>query len=83
MNTKELDAEVAKHRRGRVPRALRRRQLLAQAHGLFVEFGYSGASMDELARRVGVSKPEIFELSTRKLSGKAEASIDKAGAASL
>lgn len=62
----ELAAEVASHRRGRVPRELRRRQVLAAAHGLFLERGYVGASMDELARRVGVSKPVIYDIAGSK-----------------
>lgn len=62
MNIKAISREVAKYRRGRVPRTLRRQQLLAQAHDLFVEQGYERASMDELARRAGVSKPMIYDL---------------------
>jgi AcrR family transcriptional regulator len=54
--------EVADYAHGRVPRALRERQVLAAAEGLFGEVGYAGASMDELARRVGVSKPVIYDL---------------------
>lgn len=47
---------------GRVPAVLRRAQILAEAHALFVEKGYQGAAMDELAHRVGVSKPVIYNL---------------------
>ena len=47
---------------GRVPRALRERQLLELAEALFAERGYAGASMDELARRAGVTKPVVYEL---------------------
>src|SRR3954454_16227206 len=47
---------------GRVPRPLRERQLLELAEHLFAEHGYGGASMDELARRAGVTKPVIYEL---------------------
>ncbi|MEZ5144644.1 MAG: TetR/AcrR family transcriptional regulator [Acidimicrobiales bacterium] len=54
--------EVAAHPHGRVPRELRRRQVLAVAEALFVERGYHQASMDELARRVGVSKPVVYDL---------------------
>lgn len=57
-----IQAEVETHAHGRVPRELRRRQLLAVAEGLFVERGYAGASMDELATRAGVSKPVIYDL---------------------
>ena len=47
---------------GRVPRALRERQLLELAEALFAERGYAGASMDELASRAGVTKPVVYEL---------------------
>jgi AcrR family transcriptional regulator len=47
---------------GRVPRALRERQLAGLAEVLFAERGYAGASMDELARRAGVTKPVVYEL---------------------
>jgi AcrR family transcriptional regulator len=57
-----LDAELAEHRHGRVPRDLRRRQVVSVATELFAEVGFAGASMDELARRVGVSKPVIYDL---------------------
>ncbi len=57
-----IEAEVATHAHGRVPRPLRRRQALAVAEQLFVERGYAGASMDELAARIGVSKPVVYDL---------------------
>ncbi len=57
-----IAAEVAEFAHGRVPRELRRRQVLAVASQLFVERGFTDASMDELARRVGVSKPVIYAL---------------------
>jgi AcrR family transcriptional regulator len=47
---------------GRVPRVLREQQLLELAEQLFAERGYAGASMDELARRAGVTKPVVYEL---------------------
>lgn len=57
-----IQAEVDDHPHGRVPRELRRRQLMALAEQLFVEKGYAAASMDELATRAGVSKPVIYDL---------------------
>ena len=66
MVAKKLAAELASHTHGRVPRELRRRQVLAEAHRLFAERGYAGASMDELARRVGVSKPVVYDLARSK-----------------
>jgi len=53
---------VAAYPHGRVPREIRLRQILTLAEGLFAEKGYRGASMDELARRVGVSKPVVYDL---------------------
>jgi len=47
---------------GRVPRAVRERQILGIAQTLFAERGYQGASMDELASRAGVSKPVVYDL---------------------
>ena len=65
-SSEDLAAQVAAHRRGKVPRELRRRQVLAEAHDLFIERGYHGASMDELARRMGVSKPVVYNLASSK-----------------
>lgn len=53
---------VSDFRHGRVPRAVREQQLLELAEELFAERGYEGASMDELARRAGVSKPVIYDI---------------------
>jgi AcrR family transcriptional regulator len=47
---------------GRVPRAVRERQIAELAEELFGERGYMGASMDELSRRAGVTKPVVYEL---------------------
>jgi AcrR family transcriptional regulator len=57
-----IEAEVARHTHGRVPRDLRVRQVLALAEVLFTERGYAAASMDELAKRAGASKPVIYDL---------------------
>ncbi|HEU0023730.1 MAG TPA: TetR/AcrR family transcriptional regulator [Thermoleophilaceae bacterium] len=54
--------KVADFPHGRVPRAVRERQLLELAETLFAERGYAGASMDELCRRAGVTKPVVYEL---------------------
>lgn len=53
---------IAGYAHGRVPRALREEQILAIAEELFAERGYEGASMDELARRAGVSKPVVYDI---------------------
>ena len=55
-------AEVARYRHGRVPRAVRERQVIEAAEHLFAEQGFAAASMDELSRRVGVSKPVVYAL---------------------
>ena len=58
----EAVARIEDFRHGRVPRALRERQLVELGEELFAERGFAKASMDELARRAGVTKPVIYEL---------------------
>jgi AcrR family transcriptional regulator len=58
----EAQPSVEDFRHGRVPREVRERQVLALAEDLFTERGYEGASMEELSRRAGVSKPVIYDL---------------------
>ena len=60
--TVAAQAEVARYRHGRVPRAVRERQVIEAAEQLFAEQGFAAASMDELSRRVGVSKPVVYAL---------------------
>jgi AcrR family transcriptional regulator len=48
-------------RRSRMSKEARRDQLLDIAIELFTERGYDGASMDELARRAGISKPIVYD----------------------
>src|SRR3954453_993544 len=55
-------ARIEDFRHGRVPRAVRERQLVELGEQLFAERGFAKASMDELARRAGVTKPVIYEL---------------------
>ena len=57
-----IEAEVRTHAHGRVPRELRRRQLLAVAEELFVAQGYAATSMDDVAAGAGVTKPIVYEL---------------------
>ncbi len=47
--------------RKRMPRAERERQMIEVAESVFAERGYTAASMDEIAERVGVSKPMLYE----------------------
>ena len=56
------DARIEDFAHGRVPREVRERQIVELAEQLFSERGYQGASMDELARRAGVTKPVVYEL---------------------
>lgn len=74
-----IESELARHAHGKVPRELRRRQLLELATELFAERGFAAASMDELAARAGVSKPVIYGLFGSK-EGLLIASIDSLGA---
>src|SRR5262245_60846460 len=57
-----LENAVAAYPRGRVPREVRRKHVIALASELFTERGYVGTSMDELARRADVSKPVVYDL---------------------
>ena len=58
----EAVARIEDFRHGRVPRVVREGQLVELGEELFAERGYAKASMDELARRAGVTKPVIYEL---------------------
>lgn len=53
--------ESGRVRRKRMPRAQRERQMLDVAVQVFAERGYVATSMDEIAERVGVSKPMLYE----------------------
>ena len=55
-------ARIEDFAHGRVPREIRERQIVELAEQLFSERGYQGSSMDELARRAGVTKPVVYEL---------------------
>jgi AcrR family transcriptional regulator len=62
---------------GRVPRPVRERQLVELAEQLFAERGFARTSMDQLARRAGVTKPVIYELFGSK-DGVFRACVDRA-----
>jgi AcrR family transcriptional regulator len=47
--------------RRRMPKAQRMAQMLTVAEEIFAEQGYLATSMDEIAERVGVSKPMLYE----------------------
>jgi AcrR family transcriptional regulator len=55
-------ARIEDFKHGRVPRAVRERQLVELAEQLFAERGFARTSMEELARRAGVTKPVVYEL---------------------
>ncbi|GDY33829.1 TetR family transcriptional regulator [Gandjariella thermophila] len=48
-------------RRQRVPREVRKAQMLDVAEQVFAERGFAAASMDDIAERVGLSKPMLYE----------------------
>jgi AcrR family transcriptional regulator len=75
VDTATLRIEDFKH--GRVPRAVRERQLVELAERLFAERGFARTSMEELARRAGVTKPVIYELFESK-DGLFRACVDRA-----
>lgn len=60
-DTRAEDGPRATRSARRMPRAERERQMLAVAEEVFAERGYAGAAMDEIAERVGVSKPMLYE----------------------
>jgi AcrR family transcriptional regulator len=45
----------------RLPRSVRREQLLGAAQEVFVANGYHAAAMDDIAERAGVSKPVLYQ----------------------
>jgi AcrR family transcriptional regulator len=49
------------YKHGRVPREVRRGQLLELAEQLFMEKGYGGFSIDDLCRAAGISRPIVYE----------------------
>src|SRR5438552_1332303 len=48
------------YKHGRVPREVRRGQLLELAEGMLMEQGYGGFSIDDLCRAAGVSGPIVY-----------------------
>jgi AcrR family transcriptional regulator len=46
--------------RSRLPRVERERQILETAHVLFAQRGFAAVTMDEVAARVGVTKPLLY-----------------------
>jgi len=59
--------DLAVGRPTRLPRSVRRKQLLAAAQEVFVAQGYHAAAMDDIADRAGVSKPVLYQHFPSKL----------------
>src|ERR1700747_941673 len=57
----EQQGSVNGYKHGRVPRKVRRTQLLELGEQLFMEKGYGGFSIDDLCRAAGVSRPIVYE----------------------
>jgi AcrR family transcriptional regulator len=49
------------HPHGRVPRAVREEQLLEVAEQVFAGQGYQGASIEDIARAAGVTRPVVYD----------------------
>lgn len=56
-----FDRDEARPRGVRLPRRLRRAQLLDSALEIFSTHGYHSAAMDDIAERAGVSKPVLYQ----------------------
>lgn len=52
--------DVAHDDRRRLPRAQRERQILQAAHAEFAQRGFQAVTMDDIAARVGVTKPLLY-----------------------
>jgi len=53
-------SEKTRRRSGRPANPVAREQLLALSQQAFAEFGYTGASMEEIAQRAGLRKASLF-----------------------
>jgi AcrR family transcriptional regulator len=58
--TRQARATKARPRAAHLGPERRRPMILDAAFGVFLEKGYEGASMEEIARRAGVSKPVVY-----------------------
>jgi len=56
-----VSRQVAGHRHGRVPRAVREQQLLEVAEHVFAKQGYQGTSIEDIARAAGVTRPIVYD----------------------
>jgi hypothetical protein len=69
-----IRSQVNGYNHGRVPRPVRERQLLDLAEQLFIDRGYEGASIEELARAAGVSSAPRTAFTSRVCAGSAPSS---------
>ncbi|MCU1647403.1 MAG: transcriptional regulator, TetR family [Nocardia sp.] len=58
--------DAASYPKGKVPRAVREKQILAIATTLFAEKGYAGTSMEDIVRAAGVSRPIVYDIAGSK-----------------
>jgi AcrR family transcriptional regulator len=57
----KIDRSVNGHPHGRVPRGVREEQLLEVAERVFADRGYQGASIEDIARAAGVTRPIVYD----------------------
>lgn len=58
--------DAASYPKGKVPRAVREKQILDIATTLFTEKGYAGTSMEDIVRAAGVSRPIVYDVAGSK-----------------
>jgi AcrR family transcriptional regulator len=68
--------DVATKPRKRLPRAEREERMLDAAEAVFGRRGFQGASMDEIARRAGITKALVYQYFGSK-EGLCEATVDR------
>ncbi len=57
-----MKASRKKQRNKRIPSDKRKRQILDAARHLFAKRGYDKTTLDDIARRVGISRPRVIQL---------------------
>jgi AcrR family transcriptional regulator len=76
-------AAVARHKKGRVPRALREEQILDIAEAMFLTKGYDETSIEDICRAADVSRPTVYNLYENKAAiylacvGRARATFER------
>lgn len=71
-------SDLTSSARARLPRPVREQQMLDAATEIFGKHGYHGASMDQIAEAVGISKPMLYAYFDSK-EGLFSACIERAG----